>query len=316
MPSASWSSKSEICHVPCFLFASLKAVALFPLFFTQLWVFPLPWGNRVDWSHFIPQKGTKFRWICDFIRVLAKSWGCQGCCCWCLCLTSHPLEQKPGFGGNVGNENTIQEEWTLKRAAGWWEFMHWWWELYLCLNCSWRLLEIQHGVLESTNRECEDEKCQRGISAWLKKKTTPSLSPVQVCHYAEILLCTIKIQAVLLKAELPFNGIRQYSKKTGAEMNIISNRNHYHSKQRNLFKYRKSRIDRGRKGEKCNYIGKNSSIRELVRLEFMFCPWIKTWAWPITKLKSPLPCSYVKYSFIFQGALLIWGGRCVCVCVA
>lgn len=26
------------------------------------------------------------------------------------------------------------------------------------------------------------------------------------------------------------------------------------------------------------------------------------------KLKSSLPCSYIKYSFIFQGALFIWGG--------
>lgn len=184
----------------------------------------------------------------------------------------------------------------------------------LCLNCSWRLLETEHGVLESTAKQgMWGWKMPKGDFCTIKKNKTPSLSPVQVCHYAEILLCTIKIQPVLLKAELPFNGIRQYSKKTGAEMNIISNRNHYNSKQRNLFKYRRSRIDRGRKGEKCNYIGKNSSIRELVQLEFIFCPWIKTWAWPITKLKSPLPCSYAKYFFIFQGALLIWGGRCVSV---
>lgn len=120
------------------------------------------------------------------------------------------------------------------------------------------------------------KNCQRGflhIPRVIKKnKKTPSLSPVQVCHYAEILLCTIKIQPVLLKAELPFKGIHQYSRKTGAEMNIISNRNHYNSKQRNLFKYRKSRIDRGKNGEKCNYICKNSAVRELVQLEFIFCP--------------------------------------------
>lgn len=25
------------------------------------------------------------------------------------------------------------------------------------------------------------------------------------------------------------------------------------------------------------------------------------------KLKSPLPCSYIEYSFVFQGAFFIWG---------
>lgn len=45
-----------------------------------------------------------------------------------------------------------------KRAAGWWELLHWWWEIYLCLNCSWKLLETgmdgrSKGLMESTARQ-------------------------------------------------------------------------------------------------------------------------------------------------------------------
>lgn len=143
-------------------------------------------------------------------------------------------------------------------------------------NC-WREGRTEQGAdgEHSQTGNVRVKNCQRGflhIPRVIRKNKTPSLSPAQLCHYAEILLCTIKIQPVLLKAELPFNGIHQYSKKTGAEINIISNRNHYNSKQRNLLKYKKSRIERGKKGEKCNYIRKNSAVRELVQLEIIFCP--------------------------------------------
>lgn len=59
-------------------------------------------------------------------------------------------------------------------------------------------------------------------------------------------------------------------------MNIVYNRNHYNSKQRNLLKYRKSKIDREKKKREREKILiifiKNPAIRELVQLEFIFCP--------------------------------------------
>lgn len=79
------------------------------------------------------------------------------------------------------------------------------------------------GLTETTAQQWgwTDEKLPRATfwisSGWLKEWLP--LSPLFkasksiVYHYAEILLCTIKMQPALHKAELSFNGIRQYYKR-------------------------------------------------------------------------------------------------------
>lgn len=78
------------------------------------------------------------------------------------------------------------------------------------------------GLTETTAQQWgwTDEKLPRATfwisSGWLKEWLLLSLlfkaSKSIVYHYAEILLCTIKMQPALHKAELSFNGIHQYYK--------------------------------------------------------------------------------------------------------
>lgn len=79
------------------------------------------------------------------------------------------------------------------------------------------------GLMETTDKQrmWTDEKMPRMtfcISLGLLKELLPLLplfkaSKSIVYHYAEILLCTIKMQPALHKAELSFNGIHQYYKR-------------------------------------------------------------------------------------------------------
>lgn len=96
---------------------------------------------------------------------------------------------------------------TLKRAAGWWEFMHWWWELYSAWIAAGGCWRQSTGCWKAQpNRECEDEKCQRGISAQLKKTKLPLSALFKSAIMQKSFYVPLKFSQFCSKQSCPLTG--------------------------------------------------------------------------------------------------------------
>lgn len=192
MPSASWSSKSVWGLPWLFFLLSWKCFLLFSPFSSHSFQFsPFPevmWTHRVDWAHFIPHKGTKFRWICDFIKALTKRWGCQSCwCCWWASLS--PVHLSPFGAGTWGlvsvwwmKTPSLRSEHSPKKGSrmgvinalmSFYLFISAWTAAGSCWRQGW-MDRARGWWKEQPNKECEDEKLPEGAfctsPGWLKTK--------------------------------------------------------------------------------------------------------------------------------------------------